>query len=143
LARASLLPQRAGAPRPPVLARRSRLGNAERATARSLAGVMDLRAFPGRREMFLFLGQRGEPLRALGARFCEALLRLQRRLVALTLDRIAVLQVDAFELGRLAEELMAARFHHRDKLLAKATRVAIRGQRRIHVVAEGLLAHTA
>src|SRR2546421_538922 len=77
---------------------------------------------------------------ALGARLGDALVRLDRRLVALAFDRLAALQVGKLELGRLAEKLVPARFHHRHELLAEAARIAVRGQRRVHVIADGLFA---
>src|SRR5947207_94284 len=86
----------------------------------SLPGVVDrLRLLLDRRQM-PFLRERSQSLLALSARLRKPLLGLERRLVALAFDRFAVLQVDALELVRLAEELMAAR-------------IAIRRQRRIHI----------
>ncbi len=96
----------------------------------------------GGKLLLLFLQQR-QPLRAFGLRLGDSFLGFQRRLVTLAFDRIAVAQVRALERVCLAEEMVAPGHQHRHELLLEAARIAVRGQRRIHVVADAVFGDIA
>ena len=99
---------------------------------------MDLRGLLLRRELLLLFQER-QALRPFGLRLGGALLGFQRRLVALAFDRIAVAQIRALKRVGLTEEVVAPGHQHRHELLPEAARVAVRGQRRIHVVADAVV----
>src|SRR5689334_23081815 len=124
-------------------ARAPDLKGQECAASALFPGVMNLRCrLCG--ELLLFLLQEREALALFKRELDGALLRLDRRLIALALERIAVAEIRALELSRrFTEEPVTARLDNRHEFLAEAAGIAVRRQRRIHVVADAVFDHAA
>ena len=104
---------------------------------------VDLRGLLRGGKLLLFLFQQRQPLRAFGLRLGDLFLGLQRRFVTLAFDRVAAAQVRALERAGLAEEVVTPGHQHRHELLPETARIAVRRQRRIHVVADAVVEDAA